>query len=429
MAEGCRAPFGRSVTALSHLLLPSAPLGANTRCSRCSARPGWGRLRAAFREVGSKGATQQSPAARPRGRDRGRARCALPAPGLGRRRCVPACCADGVRCRSGGVPRISQPRCCQQAGTSPPRPSGSSSRYRRARAAPPRPRSAHTALHRRRRAPGTGLGAGSPGRGGRAGTGLSPAGIGHAARGGRGGAGNPWAGSPGALRESQGRDRDRDPVAARDARCSEGRGAGMPGGSCGARAALPDSPRGSGAMLGAEQPRVSLGSGTPGAPLLRRRAGAPREVREARGHRAGVSGGHTATPEAVGCAWGRRIRGAEIRRVRSAGAPRALPRAAAPPRCRPERGAPPLAERSGGRRAGRAPAAPASLLPLVSRHVRQRSRAVFDTRTRDAGAVTSGTARRADAGTAAGAGGRDAAHVAPGAVRSAQGLRASSRAG
>lgn len=83
----------------------------------------------------------------------------------------------------------------------------------------------------------------------------------------------------------------------------------------------------------------------------------------------------------------------------------------------------------GGTRAGRAPAAPASLLPLVSRHVRQRSRAVFDTRTRDAGAVTSGTARRADAGTAAGAGGRDAAHVAPGAVRSAQGLRASCRAG
>lgn len=127
-----------------------------------------------------------------------------------------------------------------------------------------------------------------------------------------------------------------------------GAGPGCPGRSCDARAAFPDSPRGSGAMLGAEQPRVSLGSGTPRAPLLRRRAGAPREVRGARGHRAGVSGGRTATPEAVECAWGRRFRGAGIRRVRSAGAPRVLPRAAAPPRCRPERGAPPLAERSRG---------------------------------------------------------------------------------
>lgn len=81
------------------------------------------------------------------------------------------------------------------------------------------------------------------------------------------------------------------------------------------------------------------------------------------------------------------------------------------------RGAAALRMVPGGTRAGRAPAAPASLLPLVSRHVRQRSRAVFDTRTRDAGAVTSGTARRADAGTAAGAGGRDAAHVAPGSSR------------
>lgn len=316
----------------------------------------------------------------------------------------------------------------------PPRPSGSASRYRRARAAPPRPRSAHTALHRRRRAPGTGLGAGSPGRGGRAGTGLSPAGIGPAARGGRGGAGNPWAGSPGALRESQGRDRDRDPGAARDARCSEGRGAGMPGGSCDARAALPDCPRGSSAMLGAEQPQVSLGSGIPGAPLLRRRAGAPQEVRGARGRRAGVTEGHAAMLEAVDCAWGRRIRVAGIRRVRSPGAPRALPRAAAPFRCRPpERGEPPLSGWSRGARGqGGLRQRPPRCCPSLA-----------DTSVSGAGlcltrahampglslrvphvALTRGRPPAPEGGMQP-----TLLPAAPGAVRSAQGLRVSSRAG
>lgn len=103
-AAGRRAPFGRSVTALSHLLLPFGPLGANTRCSRSGQAE---RLevtgqhsKVRRRDLGEphRDGTEDAPGAR------------CPHPGWADGGASPCAARTAFSAGSGGVPRISQPR-------------------------------------------------------------------------------------------------------------------------------------------------------------------------------------------------------------------------------------------------------------------------------------------------------------------------------